>query len=145
MRSALIYSCAALNAPFRNATVRDAVSEADRRLEIPMRTQLHDSRRFGALRHRAFDVPRGNARRQIRLAPARQCTLARRIRGNPRRGPRVRVIGCNLLRRREPARRAKTLRAVQGFFRALRATPVRYATFRIYPKGEGQARDGTNR
>src|SRR5436309_8633435 len=45
----VIYSSFALNAPFRNATVRDAVSEADRHLEIPTQTQLHGSRRLGAL------------------------------------------------------------------------------------------------
>src|SRR5438874_8251315 len=65
------YSSFAPNARSRNATVRDAVSEADRHLEIPTQTQMHGSRRPEALRHRAFDAPRGNARRQIRHVPAR--------------------------------------------------------------------------
>src|SRR6266566_1900677 len=59
------YSSSAPNARFRNATVRDAASEADRHLEIPTQTQRHGSRRLGALHHRAFDVPHGNALQQI--------------------------------------------------------------------------------
>src|SRR4029077_6388039 len=45
------------NARSRNATVRDAVSKAGRRLEIPTQIQLHSSRRPGELRHQAFDAP----------------------------------------------------------------------------------------
>src|SRR6266508_1343687 len=141
----LICSSFAPNAPFRNATVLDEVSEDDRRLEIPTQTQLQGSRRLGGLRHRAFGVPRGNVLRQIRRAPARQCTLARRIRGNPQRAPRVPVIGCNLLHLRERAHRARIRRAAREFSGALRAILVRYATFRICPREERRARGGTNR
>src|SRR4029077_10173767 len=141
----IIYSSVAPSAPFRNATVRDVTSEADHLLEIPTQTLLHGSRRLGALRHQAFDAPRGNAHRQIHRAPVRQCTSARRIRGNRPPARRVPVIGCNLLRLRARAHPARILRATQGFVEALRAILVRYAPFRIYPTEEGPVRDGTNR
>src|SRR5262245_18966414 len=141
----LIYSSFAPSAPFRNATVRDVISEADRPLEIPTRTRLHGSHRRGVLRHRAFGVPRENVLRQIRRAVARRCTSARRIRGNPPPAPRVRVIDCNLLRLRVHAPRARIFRATQEFGGVLRAILVRYVPFRIYPREERRARDGTNR
>src|SRR5512132_1669015 len=137
---AVTYSSFAPNARSRNAIVRDAVSGADRRLEIPTQTQLRGSRRLVALRHRAFDAPRGNVLRQIRRVPARQCTSARRIRGNPQRARRAPVIGCNLLHLRERAHRARIRRAAREFSGALRAILVRCATFRICPKEEGRAR-----
>src|SRR6185369_630035 len=144
-RKLIIYSSFAPSAPFRNATVRDAISGVDHRLQIPTRTRLHGSRRLGALRHPAFDVPRGNVLPQIRRAPARQCTSVRRIRGNPPPGQRVPVIDYNLLRPPAPERHAKILPAALGFCAVLRATLVRYATFHICPREEAPTRDGTNR
>src|SRR5262245_48098222 len=145
LRSAVIYSCAEPDAPFRNATVPDATLEADHRLEIPMRTQLRGFRRLGALRRRTFGVLRENAHRQIRLALTHQCTSVRRIRENQPRARRVPMLGCNPLRLPARARHARILHVTQEFSGALRAILVRYAPFRIYPREEARARDGTNR
>src|SRR5215468_4416361 len=68
------YSFVALNARSRNLVIRDAIGEADLRLEIPMRRRRRGSHRRGAPRPRVFDAHRENVPRQIRHAPARQRT-----------------------------------------------------------------------
>src|SRR6266853_123575 len=138
-------SFSALNARSRNVAARDAVLAVGRRPEIPTQTLLHDFHRRAAPRHRAFDVPVGNARRRIHRAPARPCTSTQRIPENQRRVPRVPKLDCSPARFRARGHRARILLAVSEFFGALRVILFRAVTFRISPREAGRARGGTNR
>src|SRR5207302_7203442 len=80
----LTCSFSALNEPFQNAAVRDAVSA--KRLvrfpDIPRRTRPRSFHRRAMLRRRVSGVLRGNVRRRIRRARARPGTSARRTQGS---------------------------------------------------------------
>src|SRR4029077_14121310 len=113
-------SFSAPNARSQSVAARDAVLTVGRRPEISTRTLLHDFHRRAAPRHRAFDVPGGNARRRIHCARVRRCTSTPRTPENRRRVPRVPKLDYSPARFRARGHHARILLAVSEFSGALR-------------------------